>query len=212
MRIQWWIKIAFYFLLGFQFSCRNTEDKSQSVEVLDQIEPYKKFVSAYLSDHSEYSDSLAFLVDFSVSSGKNRFYVWQIAQDSIVDRGLVTRGSCRGKTAPKGAKYSNIPNSYCSSLGLYKVGQSYQGDFGLAYKLHGLDSTNSNAYGRFIVLHGHQCVPTTEFQVSSLCMSQGCPTVAPQFLQRLAQQINQSSRPIVLYQFDQNETILPNQP
>ena len=81
--------------------------------------------------------------------------------------------------------FSNVPGSYCTSLGKYKIGNPYNGRFGLAYKLYGLDSTNSNAINRFVVLHSHACVPGTEVAPQNICMSQGCPTVAPAFLTAL---------------------------
>ena len=94
--------------------------------------------------------------------------------------------------------FSNEPGSNCTSLGKYKIGNAYQGRFGLAYKLYGLDKTNSKAFERFVVLHAHSCVPANDVYPLPICPSQGCPTVAPEFLQKLTRYINSSDEPILL--------------
>lgn len=66
-----------------------------------------------------------------------------------------------------------MPGSGCTSLGKYKIGGAYQGQFGLAYKLYGLDSTNSNAYQRNVVLHAYDRVPDNEVY-KEICQSSGC--------------------------------------
>jgi hypothetical protein len=116
-------------------------------------------------------------------------------------KGLVTHGS--GKTGlPAGKRaYSNVEGSLLSSLGKYKTGASYNGQFGLAYKLYGLEATNSKAYSRFIVLHGHPCVPVAETE-DLLCQSWGCPTVAPNFLLQLQKVIISAGKPVLLWVYD----------
>ncbi|RYY71974.1 MAG: hypothetical protein EOO13_01200 [Chitinophagaceae bacterium] len=142
-----------------------------------------------------YNPRIAFLVDMSIPSGRNRFFVYNMQKDSIEMAGLVTHGYGARKT---GIEFSNIPGSYCSSLGKYKVGKSYEGRFGLAFKLHGLDKTNDKAFERFVVLHAHDCVPMQEIEPLNICESQGCPTVAPGFLQKLKKYIETSEQPILL--------------
>jgi hypothetical protein len=39
-------------------------------------------------------------------------------------------------------------------------------------------------FKRFVVLHAHECVPETEIK-DDICQSDGCPTVAPGYLQQL---------------------------
>jgi hypothetical protein len=59
-------------------------------------------------------------------------------------------------------RFSNTPDSNMSSLGLFRVGERYSGDHGLALRLDGLDSLrNSNAAKRDIVLHkaGYVSIP-----------------------------------------------------
>ncbi|MCR6720481.1 MAG: murein L,D-transpeptidase catalytic domain family protein [Chitinophagaceae bacterium] len=99
----------------------------------------------------------------SIPSGNQRFFVYNLKKDSIIHSGLVTHGSCN-EYFLEGRKYSNVEGSGCTSLGKYKIGKPYYGKFGLAWKLHGLDAANSNAYKRYVVLHSHDCVPDAEME------------------------------------------------
>ena len=152
-------------------------------------------ISFYNSRH-HYNTQYCFMVDMKIESGKKRFFVYNLKKDSVELAGLVTHG---GGTANTGAvQFSNTPNSLCTSLGRYKIGNSYSGKFGLAFKLFGLDNTNSNAYNRFVVLHSHACVPNEEVAPLTICQSWGCPTVAPGFLTELKKYIDQSDKPILM--------------
>jgi len=138
-----------------------------------------------------------FLIDMKLPSGKNRFFVYDLKGDTTVVSGLVTHGS--GKVASSEIQFSNTPESNCTSLGKYKIGNAYNGKFGLAYKLYGLDKTNSNAFNRFVVLHSHACVPLMEVAPQQICDSWGCPTVAPLFLQVLTKYINKADKPLLMW-------------
>lgn len=145
--------------------------------------------------------SVCFLIDMSVNAGKNRFFVYDLSRDSIIDNGLVTHGRCN-QVWLVGRKYGNEVGCGCTSVGKYRIGHRYQGRFGLAYKLAGLDSTNNNALKRFVVLHAHECVPESEVDPYPICQSDGCPTVSRPFLTRLARTIDESSRPVLLWIYD----------
>jgi len=151
--------------------------------------------------NGNFNITTCFLIDMNIESGKNRFFIYDLKKDSIVNAGLVTHGRCNSNWL-EGRKYSNLAGSGCSSLGKYKIGNAYHGRFGLAYKLHGLDSTNSNAFNRYVVLHSHECVPGNEVDPYPICQSDGCPTVSPVFLKELSKIIDQSTKPVMLYIFD----------
>ena len=151
-----------------------------------------------LLQSNRYDSKHCFLVDVTISSGKNRFFVYNLVKDSIEAAGLVTHGSGSDVNG-KAAIFSNIEGSNCTSLGRYSIGGSYNGKFGLAYKLYGLDVTNSRAYQRFVVLHAHACVPNDEVAPLRICESLGCPTVSPDFLQLLKKYIDRTGKPILLY-------------
>jgi hypothetical protein len=148
-----------------------------------------------------YSNKYCFLVDMAIHSGAKRFFVVDLKIGKVLTSGLVTHGSSTVQMKNGERKYSNENSSFCTSLGKYKVGQKYFGKFGLAYKLTGLDATNSNAYARAVVLHSHPAIPDDE-NTGPICQSWGCPTVSPNFLNVLAGYINASNKPILLDIFD----------
>lgn len=156
-------------------------------------------LAKYIKDNN-FNVSHCFMMDMSIPSGKKRFFVYNIKKDSVEYSGLVAHGS--GSDAITGLYFSNKPNSNCTSLGKYKIGKSYFGTFGLAYKLYGLDKTNSNAFNRFVVLHAHSCVPDNEVKPMAICRSWGCPTVSPTFLTHLKSYLDKSKQPMLLWIFD----------
>ncbi|MCX6315692.1 MAG: murein L,D-transpeptidase catalytic domain family protein [Bacteroidetes bacterium] len=147
-----------------------------------------------------YNEEVVFLLDMKPASGQNRFFVYDLAKDTIQMAGLVTHGNCFQYWL-EGRKYSNVVGSGCTSLGKYRVGSSYTGKFGYSYKLHGLDSTNSNAFERTVVLHSHSCVPDSETK-DEICQSNGCTTVSPAFLEKLKPILNHSRKPVLLWVFE----------
>ena len=151
----------------------------------------------YVAAH-DFNAERCFLIDMRLPSGEKRFFVYNLEKDSVETAGLVTHGS--GVNNPSNTPvFSNTPNSNCTSLGRYRIGKPYQGKFGLAYKLYGLENTNSKAFERFVVLHSHACVPSDEVAPQPICESWGCPTVAPAFLTKLQSYIDVSSKPIMLW-------------
>jgi hypothetical protein len=170
----------------------NSEWAAEKARLLgfgNQMEGYAK-QNGYNAHH-------CFLVDMKLPSGRNRFFIFDLRQDSVLYAGLVTHGS--GTTYSETVQYSNEVGSYCTSPGRYKIGSPYIGKFGLAYKLHGLDASNSNAYARAVVLHSHSCVPDTETYPGEICESWGCPTVAPSFLAQLKTYLEHTDKPMLLW-------------
>ena len=178
---------------AFAFTSKDVADKKETLLRLN-----KKSIQAkdYINEHG-FDEKHCFLVDMRIPSGKNRFFVYNLDKDSVELAGLVTHGS--GITNSDAPVFSNTPNSYCTSLGKYKIGKSYNGKFGLAYKLYGLDKTNNKAYDRFVVLHAHECVPNNEVAPLPICESWGCPTVSPAFLTQLKSYLDEASKPVMLW-------------
>jgi hypothetical protein len=147
---------------------------------------------------NNFSASYCFFVDMSIHSGRKRFFVYDLEKNVVVLSGLVAHGSCKQGFLDE-AKFSNAPGCGCSSLGKYKIGEKYRGQYGTSYKLYGLESTNSNAYKRAVVLHGLSCVPDDEIYPRVVCNSFGCAMVSPTFLVGLASIIDRSKKPIMLW-------------
>lgn len=169
-------------------SYNSTEEK-----LLNRVDMIKKFIS----NNPKYNSEIAFLVDMKIMSGKNRFFVYDLKNNVIIDQGLVAHGLGSGTKIQGQLKFSNTPNSFCTSLGKYAIGNSYTGEFGKAYKLYGLEQTNSKAFARNIVLHKYDKVPYKE-QEKPICQSLGCPMINADYYKRIEKLIDNSKRKIIL--------------
>lgn len=149
---------------------------------------------------NNYSLEYCFLVDMSIPSGKKRFFVYNLRKDSLEFSALVSHGfGSTQKDCEDQLAFSNMPYSFKTSLGKYKIGKPYKGTYGLSYKLYGLDSSNNKAFERAIVLHSDLHVPENEIYPGRIYQSAGCPIVTPAFLPILGSFINSSKKPILMW-------------
>lgn len=197
-----WKSTKNYLGWGTSKSFNDTTDVAIKEDVLKTIHAKALALSSFAKKKG-YDTAHFFIIDMRQSSGKERFYVYDGINNKVSQKALVTHGRCN-ESPLQGRKYSNVVGGGCTSLGRYKIGNSYQGKFGLAYKMHGLDSSNNNAFERFVVLHSHECVPDGEVHPYPICQSDGCPTVSPLFLQQLAKIIDSSSKPVLMEIFDED--------
>lgn len=177
----------------------NSNEQLLSTRSFEKAREKANKAKSFVSENA-YNNKFCLLVDMSLLSYQNRFLVYDLMKDTILNAGLVTHGRCNENWL-KGRRYDNKAGCGCTSLGKYKVGFSYKGRFGLAYKLYGLDKTNDNAFKRFVVLHSHSCVPESEVD-DDICQSDGCPTVSPSFLQYLKARLDASARPVLLWIYE----------
>jgi hypothetical protein len=175
-------------------TCTTNRPKRAKVS---QLETYANELKSYAKQKG-YSTKYCLLADMSINSGLKRLFVYDLTKNSIAFSGLVAHGSC-DQLFLKDVKFSNTPESGCTSSGLFKVGRSYRGHYGKAYKLFGLQNSNSNAYKRAVVIHGLSCVPDEECYPSPICNSSGCPMVSFTFLQKLSSVIDRSDKPVLLW-------------
>src|SRR5262245_39715314 len=77
-------------------------------------------ISSY-ANQKRYSTKYCFLIDMSIASGRDRFFVYDLENNSVAYSGLVAHGCCN-ETFMSHPKFSNSSSSGCSSLGRYKVG------------------------------------------------------------------------------------------
>ena len=147
----------------------------------------------------------AFLVDFSLHSGKDRFFVWDFEADTVAFSSLCAHGVGKGsnRSSYTDIKFSNVEGSYTSSLGKYKTGiRSYsQWGINVHYKLHGLEKTNDNAFKRIVVLHSYGLVPQSEIYPSHLPLgySQGCPVINDEVMRQVDALMKQKDKDLVLW-------------
>jgi hypothetical protein len=149
-----------------------------------------------------FDTSYAFFSNMGMLTNKKRFFVVNLVTMKIEQTGLVTQG--RGQGPSRFDKhYSNNKGSKCTSLGRYKIIKKYKGEYGEAYKMTGLDSSNCNALKRNIVLHSMGCMPDAEENMP-VCISEGCPAVSVKFLSSLSKIIDSRKKPMLLWIFDSN--------
>ena len=124
--------------------------------------------------------SVLTIADFDQSSTKKRLWIVDLDQQKLLMNTWVAHG--QGSGADKPSKFSNVNNSYQSSVGFYVTGEIYSGQHGRSLRLDGMDQGfNSNARSRAIVVHGADYVSQgTISALGRLGRSQGCPAVAPE--------------------------------
>ncbi|SDY82277.1 L,D-transpeptidase catalytic domain [Flavobacterium aquidurense] len=179
------------------FNVPKSVDEVLSAPEIERFTNHMSEVKNLLHSNHVYNSKIAFFVDMKIKSGKNRFFVYDLVNNKILDEGLVAHGSGSETGILGELKFSNEPNSNCTSLGRYVVGKAYTGMFGRSYKLTGLDETNCNAMKRAVVLHSYSAVPEEE-QDYYISNSHGCPMVNENFFKRLQKIIDSSKSPIIL--------------
>ena len=194
------IKILFLLLSTFNFSCG--KDKIPSIKSVKdytvEIEHIIKFAKK-----NNYNQNVAFMIDFSLHSGLNRFFVVDLKKGTLIKKGLVCHGSCKGENKSDIATvFSNTNDSYCTTLGMAVVGERAYSKWGKNYKywLDGLEKSNTNLRKRVVVLHAWEGVKDNEIYPKSLALSWGCPTVSIQFLDDLDVILKKNNK-VLLYSF-----------
>lgn len=167
----------------------------------DQLILYAKVLKQYARKNG-FDTNYAFFSNMGMRSNRKRFFVINLGNMQIEQSGLVAHGRGQGPSVFD-KQYSNQEGSKCTSLGRYKIYGKYKGGYGEAYKMAGLDSSNTNAYSRNIVLHAMGCIPDKD-GVMPACVSEGCPAVSTQFFSSIGKIIDSRKKPVLLWIFDSN--------
>ena len=147
------------------------------------------------------------LIDMSQHSGLKRFFVWDFNDDTIVNSFLVGHGCCDGQWNTDQSKnnptFSNVPDSHCSSLGKYKIGERAYSNWGvnIKYVLHGLEESNNNAYKRVIVFHSWEAVSDEEVYPNGTPEGWGCPTVSNASFKLIDPLLQESQKPVLMWMY-----------
>ena len=83
------------------------------------------------------------------------------------------------------ARFSNEDGSHLSSLGRAVVAERYEGRYGVAYRLDGLDATNTNLRSRYVVLHGWEYTTSYPIWPRATVGSFGCPVLSRRMMARV---------------------------
>ena len=104
------------------------------------------------------NDKYVVMVDYSKSIDEERLYIVNTKTAQIEMASIVSHGVYSGKEYA--TNFSNVKDSYKSSLGAYLTENTYYGHFGYSLVLKGLDKTNSNAKKRKIIFHSSKIMQT----------------------------------------------------
>jgi len=162
-------------------SPRGTDVLLSLAQTVGESEPAKRLVSYALQNDPVGTHRYWAIVDFDQPSTNKRLYVFDTVARRI-DTYYVAHGrGSEGRSDDGMAEvFSNLPSSNSSSLGIYKALDEYVGNHGRSMRLEGLESTNSNALSRAVVLH--KAAYATENFIRStgrLGRSEGCFAVDP---------------------------------
>lgn len=204
--------LVFLFIIPLLTMCGNAAENKREGEredkelierqaLLSRLRAKADTAKTY-SEKKGMNTNYCILIDFSIHSGKNRFFVWDFKKDTVKYGGLCCHGYGQQSTQ-KMPVFSNVEGSYCSSLGKYRVGARAYSKWGINvhYKMHGLEKTNNNAFKRWIVLHSHTPMPSKEIYPHHLPLgwSQGCPVINDELMRKLDALFKGETKPMLLW-------------
>ena len=152
------------------------------------------------------SENYAIVVDYSIPSGKHRFFVCDLKKEKIIASSLCAHGAGKGSTVFKPI-FSNEIGSNCSSLGHYKItGRHQMSSSGLpSFRLQGLDTSNSNAMKRGILIHSAKLVSYCRLGIYPFYLpldrriSSGCFAIDIDMMDVVGDLVDKEKKPILLY-------------
>lgn len=157
----------------------------------------------YCREHG-FNTHIALLWDLSLHSGRRRLALWNFDDDRAEHIFVASHGSgSRCAHVPSAyARTSNTDGSHLSSEGHALLGERYQGRYGTAYRMDGLDESNSALRPRCVVLHGWRYTPAFPIWPLPAVGSWGCPVVARRSMTTLDRALRDESR-VVLWAYFQ---------
>ena len=154
---------------------------------------------------NDYNQDFCILIDMSIHSGLNRFFVYDFKKDAVSMSMLVGHGCGKYPWSFDFSKenpgFSNVDGSHLSSLGKYKIGQRAWSDWGIniKYVLHGLEKTNNNAQSRYIVFHSWEKVAESEVYPDGTAEGWGCPTISNSNMKIIDPMLKASKKPVLMW-------------
>lgn len=146
-----------------------------------------------------YNTKVALFVDMSRHSGRRRFVAWDMVQNVPIFTSPVSHGSGAMESHVRSAyaRFSNEDGSHLSSLGYALVAERYIGRYGVAYRLNGLSTTNSNLRSRCVVLHGWKYTTSLPIWPLSTVGSFGCPVLSRKMMCKVDELLQQHDRVVI---------------
>ena len=199
------------FLLGnilfiFSVGCGASQTEAELALPLNNQKTRNKAAEALtFCKANGYSTNYCILIDFSVHSGLNRLVLWDFNSNKALHSFLVSHGCGNKQWSSDQTKinpeFSNVHESYRSSLGKYKIGERGYSNWGvhIKYLLHGLESSNSQALARTIVFHSWDNIPDAEPYPRGTPEGWGCPAVSNNAFRRIDPYLKGSAKPVLMW-------------
>ncbi len=178
----------------------DTKPRVDSAKIKSKASEAKQFCVS-----KKFNTDYCILVDMSLHSGVNRFFVWDFQQNKITHQFLVGHGCgdypWSDDSSKDSPKFSNQDGSHLSALGKYKIGERGRSDWGIhvKYLLHGLESTNSNALKRFIVFHSWDLMSDAEVFPKGSPEGWGCPTISNNAMRTIDPILQKTKKPVLFW-------------
>ena len=139
------------------------------------------------------NESIISIVDFTKASYQKRLFVIDLQRCKILFNTYVAHGQGSGKEFAN--RFSNIPESFQSSLGFYLTSDTYTGKNGYSLHLEGVEKgINDRADERAIVMHGAPYVSETYIRSQGyIGRSWGCPAVPERLNKPIIEKIKNGS-------------------
>lgn len=168
---------------------------------LPSIESFSKALEGYqkLNKKGVFEKQLLTVIDFSLSANEKRLWIIDLTKNEIIHQTYVSHGRNSGDEYAK--KFSNIPESFQSSLGFYATAEPYFGKHGYSLRLDGLEKgINDKARARAIVIHGADYVSESFIaQNGRLGRSLGCPALSNEESEMIIDLIKEKSCLFIYY-------------
>lgn len=159
-------------------------------KVMCQYKPLRKLFELFPESEARYWA----VVDFKKLDSELRLFIFDI-ENQYCDQYLVAHGIDSG--GPDATVFSNEIGSTCSSLGVFKTGDTFEGEFGTSIYLDGLEPTNSNARARGIVIHKAPHVDQGFLETPRVKRSNGSFVVNPDSYNQVFERLKDGSYIIV---------------
>ena len=141
----------------------------------------------------------ALMMDLGRHYGRRRFVVLDFQQNRVLHSFPASHGSGSALSHVRSAyaKCSNEDGSNLSSIGKCLIAERYEGCYGVAYRLDGLEESNSALRERCVVLHGWRY--TTSFPVYHLPTvgSWGCPVLSRRAMRKVDEILQREERVVM---------------
>lgn len=164
-------------------------------------ESFTKALEGYylLNEEGTFEKPLLTVIDFSMSANEKRLWIIDLTQNEVVHQTYVAHGRNSGNEYAK--SFSNIPESFQSSLGFYTTAETYYGKHGYSLRLDGLEKgINDKARDRAIVIHGADYVSESFIQNQGrLGRSLGCPALTKEESKMIIDLIKEKSCLFIYY-------------